>query len=54
MIFGSIISAVGGIATSYLENKVEQTKAAGQLKIAIEQRKTRMATGEILGFGLSL
>ena len=47
MIFGSIISAVGGIATSYLENKVEQTKAAGQLKIAIEQRKTRMATGEI-------
>ena len=32
MIFGSIINAVGGIATSYLENKVEATKAKGVLK----------------------
>jgi len=47
MIFGSIVSAVGGIATSYLQNKVEQTKAAGELKVAIEKRKTKMATGEI-------
>jgi hypothetical protein len=44
MIFGSIVSAVGGIATSYLQNKVEQTKAAGELKVAIEKRKTKMAT----------
>ena len=47
MIFGSIVSTVGGIATSYLQNKVEQTKAAGELKVAIEKRKTKMATGEI-------
>ena len=47
MIFSGIISAVGGIATAWMENKVEQTKAAGQLKVAVEQRKTKMATGEI-------
>ena len=47
MIFGSIVSAVGGIVSAYMENKVEQTKAKGALSIAIENRKTRMATGEI-------
>lgn len=47
MIFGSIITAVGGIATTYLENKVEATKAKGVLNLAIEARKTRMATGEL-------
>ena len=35
MIFGSIVSAVGGIATSYLQNKVEQTKAAGEIVITL-------------------
>ena len=47
MIFGSIFSAVGGLATAYLENKVQKTKAKGALDVAIEERKTKMATGEI-------
>lgn len=47
MIFGSILSAVGGLATAYLENKVQKTKAKGALDVAIEERKTKMATGEI-------
>ena len=47
MIFSGIVSAVGGIATAWMENKVEQTKAKGALNVAMEQRKTKMATGEI-------
>ena len=47
MIFSGIVSAVGGIATAWMENKGEQTKAKGALNVAMEQRKTKMATGEI-------
>tara|TARA_R100001086_G_scaffold232495_1_gene153733 strand:- start:433 stop:807 length:375 start_codon:yes stop_codon:yes gene_type:complete len=47
MIFSGIISAVGGVATAWMNNKVEETKAKGELKVAVEKRKTKMATGEI-------
>ena len=47
MIFSGIVNAVGGIATAWMQNKVEQTKAKGALNVAMEQRKTKMATGEI-------
>ncbi len=47
MIFSGIVSAVGGIATAWMNNKVEETKAKGELKVAVEKRKTKMATGEI-------
>ena len=47
MIFRGIVNAVGGIASAWMQNKVEQTKAKGALNVAMEQRKTKMATGEI-------
>jgi|TARA_E500000318_G_C3443141_1_gene165800 hypothetical protein len=47
MIFSGIINAVGGVATAWMNNKVEETKAKGELKVAVEKRKTKMATGEI-------
>ena len=47
MIFSGIVNAVGGIATAWMNNKVEETKAKGELKVAVEKRKTKMATGEI-------
>ena len=47
MIFSGIVNAVGGIASAWMQNKVEQTKAKGALNVAMEQRKTKMATGEI-------
>ena len=47
MIFSGIISAVGGVATAWRNKKVEETKAKGELKVAVEKRKTKMATGEI-------
>ena len=47
MIFSCIVNAVGGIASAWMQNKVEQTKAKGALNVAMEQRKTKMATGEI-------
>ena len=47
MIFSGIVNAVGGIASAWMRNKVEQTKAKGALNVAMEQRKTKMATGEI-------
>ena len=47
MIFSGIVNAVGGIASAWMQNKVEETKAKGELKVAVEKRKTKMATGEI-------
>ena len=47
MIFSVIITAVGGVATAWMNNKVEETEAKGELKVAVEKRKTKMATGEI-------
>jgi hypothetical protein len=34
MIFSGIINAVGGVATAWMNNKVEETKAKGELKFA--------------------
>ena len=48
MIFSGIINAVGGVATAWMNNKVEETKAKGELKVAVEKRKTKMATGAIV------
>ena len=47
MILSGIINAVGGVATALMNNKVEETKATGELKVAVENRKSKMATGEI-------
>jgi len=40
MIFGSIINAIGGLATSYLDGKVAVQKANAQIKL-------KQATGEL-------
>ncbi len=39
---GAAISAVGGIAKSWLSNKVEQTKAEGKVKLAELNNRARL------------
>ncbi|MDD9873996.1 MAG: hypothetical protein OXU22_00470 [Gammaproteobacteria bacterium] len=40
--FGAAISAVGGIAKSWLGNKVEETKAKGKVKLAELNNRARL------------